>query len=259
MPSTEEPTSPSFPHPTTAEEPPKPPPPSSLPIALQVLSTTRLALSHLEQTYLTSPHAQQSLERSVTQISKSIRSGGKCVVAGVGKSGKIGEKIVATMNSLGVQSVFMHPTEAVHGDLGVLGVKDTLLLISNSARTPELLLLIPHIPPLVPIILMTSSSPQPPPLFTSRNPHTSGVNDILLPTPVHEPEQVSFGVAAPMTSTTVALVVGDALAMAVARRLEGERRGVDGEGERVEEVFGRLHPGGVVGLTLANGVNGDGG
>lgn len=94
---------------------------STISTALSVIATERSALEHLEKVYRTDKQAQESLDQAVTQIVKSVCAGGKCVVAGVGKSGKIGQKIVATMNSLGVQSAFLHPTEAIHGDLGVLG------------------------------------------------------------------------------------------------------------------------------------------
>lgn len=89
--------------------------------ALKVIATERSALEHLERVYRIDKKAQRSLDRAVVQIVKSVCAGGKCVVAGVGKSGKIGQKIVATMNSLGVQSTFLHPTEAIHGDLGLIG------------------------------------------------------------------------------------------------------------------------------------------
>lgn len=90
---------------------------------------------------------------------------------------------------------------------------------------------------------MTSySDPTCLPLLESRHPNFSVVRDILLPTPVHETEQVSFGVAAPMTSTTVALAVGDALALATARKLQ-EQEGR----ESPAELFDRFHPGGAAG------------
>lgn len=238
---------------------------SAVSTALSVIAAERCALEYLEHVYKTEKQARESLDGSVAQIVKSVCAGGKCVVAGVGKSGKIGQKVVATMNSLGVQSAFLHPTEAIHGDLGVIGSvllpfsfyksiviisnsvqKDTLLLISNSARTPELLLLVPHIPSTIPIIVMTSlySDTSSSPLLESRRPPppSTTTNDIILPTPVHETEQASFGVAAPMTSTTVALAVGDALALATAKELQMQ------EGrESAAGLFDRFHPGGVVG------------
>lgn len=89
--------------------------------AIHVISTERTALAFLEKLYDTDTVAQEGLVNSVSRISKAILAGGKLVVSGVGKSGKIGGKIVATMNSFGIRSAFLHPTEALHGDLGVVG------------------------------------------------------------------------------------------------------------------------------------------
>lgn len=93
---------------------------SSVESAIHVMSTERAALAHLERLYQTDTLAQHELARAVEQISWSVREGGKLVVCGVGKSGKIGRKIEATMNSLGIYSAFLHPTEALHGDLGMI-------------------------------------------------------------------------------------------------------------------------------------------
>ena len=93
---------------------------SSVVTAIHVISTERAALAHLEHIYQTDARAQQDLARAVEQIARSVREAGKLVVCGVGKSGKVGRKIEATMNSLGVYSAFLHPTEALHGDLGLV-------------------------------------------------------------------------------------------------------------------------------------------
>ena len=93
---------------------------SSVVTAIHVISTERAALAHLEHIYQTDARAQHDLARAVEQIARSVRDGGKLVVCGVGKSGKVGRKIEATMNSLGVYSAFLHPTEALHGDLGLV-------------------------------------------------------------------------------------------------------------------------------------------
>lgn len=77
-------------------------------------------MAHLEQLYQTDGLAQENLVRAVNQIVRSIQDGGKLVLCGVGKSGKIARKIEATMNSLGIFSIFLHPSEALHGDLGVI-------------------------------------------------------------------------------------------------------------------------------------------
>ena len=93
----------------------------ALSTALHVIRTERDALTALEDLYETDSVAQEGLNSAVNVISKSVSCGGKIVVSGVGKSGKIGKKVVATMNSFGIRSVFLHPTEALHGDLGIIG------------------------------------------------------------------------------------------------------------------------------------------
>ena len=88
---------------------------------MHVIRTERDALTALEEIYETNRVAQDGFIDAVNAISKSVSCGGKVVVSGVGKSGKIGMKIVATMNSFGIKSAFLHPTEALHGDLGMIG------------------------------------------------------------------------------------------------------------------------------------------
>ncbi|OJJ86134.1 uncharacterized protein ASPGLDRAFT_65290 [Aspergillus glaucus CBS 516.65] len=215
---------------------------SSLLTAIHVLSTERAALAHLERLYQTDGLAQENLVRAVDKIVRTIQNGGKLVFCGVGKSGKIARKIEATMNSLGIFSMFLHPTEALHGDLGVIRENDTLLLISFSGRTKELLLFLPHIPPTVPIIAITSHThPSTCPLVSFQSPDMA----ISLPAPIHEDEESSFGLSAPTSSTTVALALGDALALATAQRLhKPPDRGP-------AEVFKSFHPGGAIGAATA--------
>ncbi|KAL5358517.1 hypothetical protein BJX96DRAFT_44014 [Aspergillus floccosus] len=211
--------------------------------AVQVLSTERAALAHLENVYETNPLAQENLARAVGQIAHSVRLGGKLVCCGVGKSGKIAQKLEATMNSLGVYSAFLHPTEALHGDLGMIRPHDTLLLISFSGRTPELQLLLPHIPSTVSVIAITAHlHPSTCPLFLILPPDMC----ILLPAPIHEDEESSFGVSAPTSSTTVALALGDALAIATARRLHTS------PGRGPAEIFKSFHPGGAIGAASSS-------
>jgi D-arabinose 5-phosphate isomerase GutQ len=93
---------------------------ASVSTAMQVISTERAALAHLERLYETNALAQDHLARAVSQITRSVRRGGKLVCCGVGKSGKIAQKLEATMNSMGIYSAFLHPTEALHGDLGMI-------------------------------------------------------------------------------------------------------------------------------------------
>jgi D-arabinose 5-phosphate isomerase GutQ len=211
---------------------------TAIKLALHVISTERLALEHLESLYQTDESAQQGMSNAITQITATCENHGKVVVCGVGKSGKIGKKLEATFNSLGIHSTFLHPTEALHGDLGVIKPKDTVLMITFSGRTPELALLLPHIPTTIPLIILTRHlTPSSCPLIASRP------NSILLPAPIHESEQISFGLSAPTTSTTVALAIGDALALAVAERLHSAA------GVSPSSVFLSHHPGGAIGAS----------
>ncbi|OKP13217.1 Arabinose 5-phosphate isomerase GutQ [Penicillium subrubescens] len=236
--------------PLTPPDPLSPPPPtaskeetSPVLTALHVMSTERAALTHLEHLYQTDPRAQQDLARAVDLIAHTVREAGKLVVCGVGKSGKIGQKIEATMNSLGIYSAFLHPTEALHGDLGLVRPNDTMLLISFSGRSPELLCLLPYIPTTVPIIALSShTEPDACPLLSLHGPLGMGV---LLPAPIHEQEEASLGVSAPTSSTTVALCLGDALAIATARKLHTD------PGRGPADVFRSYHPGGAIGAAAA--------
>lgn len=118
-----------------------------------------------------------------------------------------------------------------------------MLLISFSGRSPELLALLPHIPASVPIIALTSHmQPESCPLLSCRAP--SGVG-VLLPAPIHEEEEASLGVSAPTSSTTVALCLGDALAIATARKLH------TAPGKGPADVFKSHHPGGAIGAAAA--------
>ena len=93
---------------------------SAVDTALHVFSMDMAAMANLQGIYATDKLARSSMERAVMQTARSVRVGGKLVLSGVGKSGLIAKKIVATMNSMGVQSAFLHPTEALHGDLGMV-------------------------------------------------------------------------------------------------------------------------------------------
>ncbi len=100
--------------------------------AVHVLSTEAMALSCLARLYQTDPAARRGFAAAVETVVAAASRGGKLVVCGVGKSGKIGEKLVATLNSLGVVSVFLHPVEALHGDLGMIRPVSLALSLSLS-------------------------------------------------------------------------------------------------------------------------------
>ncbi|KAK3942208.1 putative arabinose 5-phosphate isomerase [Diplogelasinospora grovesii] len=208
--------------------------------AVHVLSTETRALQSLTELYSTDRTAREGFDRAVEVITRrqGERSGrnGKLVVIGVGKSGHIAKKLVATFNSLAIQAVFLHPTEALHGDLGQIGRNDTILLITFSGKTQELLTLLPHLGRTLPMILLTSHT----------RPETCEIircrpDTILLPAPIHESETQSFGVCAPTTSTTVALTVGDALAIVASQEIHAGS---------VAAVFAKNHPGGAIGAAL---------
>ncbi|WP_201352114.1 KpsF/GutQ family sugar-phosphate isomerase [Hydrogenimonas urashimensis] len=153
---------------------------------------------------------------------------GKCIVTGVGKSGLIGTKIAATLASTGTPSFFIHPTEALHGDLGMIGPEDSVLAISYSGESEELINILPHIKRFdIPLIAMAG------------NPRSTlaGYGDVFLSIHV-EKEACPLG-AAPTSSTTLTLALGDALAVALMKK----RR------FRAED-FASFHPGGTLGKRL---------
>ncbi|KPM46290.1 hypothetical protein AK830_g372 [Neonectria ditissima] len=201
---------------------------------IHVLNTEALALRNLTQLYETDPIAQEGFNKSVQAIIQQESTRGKLVIIGVGKSGHIGQKLVATFKSLAIHAVFLHPTEALHGDLGIVGPHDTLMFITYSGKTQELLLMLPHLDESLPVILLTSHTSHETCEFIKHRPDT-----ILLPAPILEAEKTSFGVSAPTTSTTVALALGDALAIAAAKELHTS----------VSAVFAINHPGGAIGAA----------
>lgn len=153
---------------------------------------------------------------------------GKVVVSGMGKSGLIGQKIAATMASTGTPAFFVHPADGIHGDLGMLGKQDALLAISNSGETEEVLRLLPFMKRLgIPIITLTGR----PQSTLAKN------SDVVLDVSVSE-EACPLGLA-PTSSTTAALAMGDALAIALL-----QKRGFR------EEDFAQFHPGGSLGRRL---------
>ncbi|ATY60868.1 SIS domain-containing [Cordyceps militaris] len=203
---------------------------------LHVMRTEALTLTNLTKLYETDAQAQNGFHQAVVAITRQTATRGKLVIIGVGKSGLIGKKLTATFQSLAVRAVFLHPTEALHGDLGLVGPDDTLLFITYSGSTPELLAVLPHLDAALPTILITSHTRPDACELARRRPGT-----ILVPAPVHEPERASFGVAAPTTSTTAALALGDALALTAARELHPD----------VAAAFAKNHPGGAIGAATA--------
>jgi len=161
-------------------------------------------------------------------VEKILQTKGKVIVVGVGKSGLVGAKIAATFASTGTSSFFLHPTEAMHGDLGMIGKEDLVLAISYSGESEELVKILPHIKRFeIPLIAMAKSKES-----------TLGrYSDTFLSIAV-EKEACPLG-AAPTSSTTLTMALGDALAVALMHK-----RGFK------HDDFASFHPGGSLGKRL---------
>ncbi len=166
-----------------------------------------------------------SFARAVTMIAG---SSGRVIVAGVGKSGLVGRKVAATLTSTGTPAVFLHPVESAHGDLGIVCAGDVAILLSKSGESDELLALLEHLQGIgVRSIAITGDVRS----------ALGRLCDIALDAWV--PEEACPHDLAPTTSTTAALALGDALAVALLEH-KGFRR----------EDFARIHPGGALGRRL---------
>ena len=167
-------------------------------------------------------------ERFAAAVDLIYKSTGRVIVTGLGKSGLVARKIVATMNSTGTAAIFLHPSDAVHGDLGMVRSEDVVICLSKSGDTEEIRELIPLFRRIgvkvISIIGNTSS-------------HLARQSDIVLDTTVKE-EACPHDLA-PTASTTAALVLGDALAVALL-----DKRGF------TKEEFAMFHPGGNLGKRL---------
>ena len=177
-------------------------------------------------------HVHDRLDHSVTRavalMKESLQAGGKIVVTGVGKNLHIGQKISATLASTGATSVVLNPSQALHGDLGILSEGDVLLALSYSGESEEILDMIPLVRRRgVKIVSVTGS----------RGSTLAEHSDIVLQAAVPR-EACPFNMA-PTASTTATLALGDALAM-VLLETRGFRR----------EDFADLHPAGAIGRSL---------
>jgi arabinose-5-phosphate isomerase len=153
---------------------------------------------------------------------------GKIVVTGMGKTGLIGRKISATLASTGSTSIFLHAAEGIHGDLGIISPEDVVIAISNSGNTSELVSIIPYLKfNKIPIIALTGN----------RDSKLGEAADLFIDCGVPK-EYEPFGLV-PTASTTVALAIGDAIAVALLKKRNF-----------CEEDFARYHPGGTIGKRL---------
>jgi len=157
-----------------------------------------------------------------------LKCKGKLIVTGVGKSGLIGAKIAATLASTGTPSFFLHPTEALHGDLGMIGKDDVVLAISYSGESEELSSILPHIKRFeVPLIGMTRD----------KNSTLGGYSDFVIDVIVKK-EACPLDIA-PTSSTTLTLALGDALAVCLMKARDFKK-----------SDFASFHPGGALGKKL---------
>jgi len=173
--------------------------------------------------------AQQLDENFVKAVKLLLNTKGRVVLTGVGKSGLICKKIAATLSSTGTPSFFLHPTDAAHGDLGMLRGEDAVIAVSHSGETPELLSIVPLIKSFgIPVIAITSSLDS----------TLARLSDIVLNLGVKK-EACPYNLA-PTTSTTATLALGDAIAITL-MKLKGFS----------SRDFARLHPGGKLGIRLS--------
>lgn len=157
-----------------------------------------------------------------------MRCKGKLIITGVGKSGLIGAKMAATFASTGTQSFFLHPTEALHGDLGMIGKDDVVIAISYSGESEELSSILPHIKRFnIPLIGMTRDRKS-----------TLGKYSDLVIDVVVEKEACPLNIA-PTSSTTLTLALGDALAVCLMKARDFKK-----------SDFASFHPGGALGKQL---------
>ncbi|MEA2048608.1 MAG: KpsF/GutQ family sugar-phosphate isomerase [Campylobacterota bacterium] len=173
--------------------------------------------------------AAQRLDQDfLDAISLILNTKGKLIITGVGKSGLVGAKMAATFASTGTSSFFLHPTEALHGDLGMISKEDTLLAISSSGESEELTKILPHIKRFdIPLIGLTSN----------KSSSLGSYADVFLDISV-EKEACPLGIA-PTTSTTLTMALGDALAVALMKQKTFK-----------QEDFASFHPGGALGKKL---------
>lgn len=191
----------------------------ALALAREVLSTEAAAINALAAR-LGAPFA--------AAVELILRSSGRVVTSGIGKSGHIAHKLAATFASTGTPAFFVHPAEAGHGDLGMIAPGDVVVMLSNSGETDELVHLLPHLKRQGAAIIA---------LTGNERSSLAQAADVHLDAAV-DSEACPLGLA-PTASTTAALALGDALALAL----------LDARGFSVED-FARSHPGGALGRRL---------
>jgi arabinose-5-phosphate isomerase len=188
-------------------------------IALRTIDLESQSISGLSQ------YINDDFEQAVNAITNCK---GRLVISGIGKSAVIAQKIVATLNSTGTPSIFMHAADAIHGDLGIVQQDDVVLIISKSGESPEIKVLVPLIKNFKNILIG---------MVGSIESYLASQSDIILNTTVTQ--EACPNNLAPTSSTTAQLVMGDALAICL---MEMKGFGSDD--------FAKFHPGGTLGKKL---------
>jgi len=173
--------------------------------------------------------AAQNIDNSISKAVEIIsKSKGKLIVTGVGKSGLVGAKIAATLASTGTSSFFLHPTEAMHGDLGMISSGDVVLAISYSGESAELIQILPHLKRFdIPLIAMANNESS----------TLASYSDVFLDISIDK-EACPLDTA-PTSSTTLTMAIGDALAVCLMKNVNFTK-----------SDFASFHPGGSLGKKL---------
>jgi arabinose-5-phosphate isomerase len=199
----------------------------------KILVEEKRIISVAQKTIETEGKAILNLAKLVDQefaaaVSSIYNSSGRVIITGIGKSANIATKIVATLNSTGTPAIFMHAADAIHGDLGTIQQKDTVICISKSGNTPEIKVLVPLIKAIGNKLIAITSNKE---SFLGEQAHY-----VLH---AYAEKEACPNNLAPTTSTTAQLVIGDALAMCLL-----DLRGFS------SKDFARFHPGGSLGKKL---------
>lgn len=196
--------------------------------AANILIEEAMGLNNAAQRLKDNAESREGYQQAIYLMFKSLDAGGKIVVTGVGKSGKIGEKIVATMLSTGTCATFLHPVEALHGDLGTVQRNDIVLALSFSGNTEELLMLLPSLKHRnIPVIGLGGNSK------SKLAKESAAWIDAFVTC------EAGGSIPAPTSSTTLTLALGDALALTLAKLRFFTTDG-----------FALNHPGGSLGRRL---------
>ncbi len=188
-------------------------------IALKTIELESQSISGLAQ------FINDDFEKAIYSIANTK---GRLVISGIGKSAVIAQKIVATLNSTGTPSIFMHAADAIHGDLGIVQQEDVVMIISKSGESPEIKVLVPLIKNFKNILIG---------MIGNIDSYLAKQSDIILNTTVEQ--EACPNNLAPTTSTTAQLVMGDAMAVCLM-----EMKGFN------SNDFAKFHPGGTLGKKL---------